>query len=143
MRTERGPGARRLAIASYNVHRCIGRDGRHDPARIAAVLTELDADLIGLQEVHCRRGVDGDVDQVTFLAHATGLRAVSAPTAPTTRGHCCNALLTRHAIRGVRHVDLSVARTERRGALDVDLDCDGVALRVVVTHLGLLGRYRR
>jgi endonuclease/exonuclease/phosphatase family metal-dependent hydrolase len=134
---------RRVGIASYNVHRCIGRDGRHDPARIATVLAELDVDVVGLQEVHCRQGVAGDVDQLAYLAAAGGFTAVSGPTIPTARGHCGNALLTRHPVHAVRRIDLSVADTERRGALDVELDCGGVRLRVIVTHLGLLGRYRR
>ncbi|HAO24637.1 MAG TPA: endonuclease, partial [Methylophaga sp.] len=40
-----------LTIATYNIHACIGSDGQFDPARIAAVLQELDADIIALQEV--------------------------------------------------------------------------------------------
>jgi endonuclease/exonuclease/phosphatase family metal-dependent hydrolase len=40
-----------LKVVTYNVHRCIGVDGRHDPARVASVLKEIDADIIGLQEV--------------------------------------------------------------------------------------------
>src|SRR2546423_1878025 len=49
----RGPimNATRLRVATYNIHRCIGTDGRHDPGRIARVLNEIHADVIGLQEV--------------------------------------------------------------------------------------------
>jgi hypothetical protein len=43
----------------------------------------------------------------------------------------------------VRRVDLTVYRREPRGALDVDLDIDGRAVRVLVTHLGLLPGERR
>ena len=43
------PGSRRpLRIATYNVHACVGRDGRHDPRRIADVIAELDADVVAL-----------------------------------------------------------------------------------------------
>ncbi len=37
-------------MATYNVHACVGRDGRHDPERVAKVVTELDADIVALQE---------------------------------------------------------------------------------------------
>jgi endonuclease/exonuclease/phosphatase family metal-dependent hydrolase len=40
-----------LKAVTYNIHRCVGIDRRHDPGRIAAVLREIGADIIGLQEV--------------------------------------------------------------------------------------------
>ena len=42
--------AARLRVATYNVHACVGTDGRHDPDRVAAVIAELDADIVALQE---------------------------------------------------------------------------------------------
>ena len=41
----------RLRVASYNIHRAIGRDGRYEPGRILRVAQELNADIIALQEV--------------------------------------------------------------------------------------------
>ena len=32
------------------MHGCVGTDGRHDPDRVAAVIGELDADIVALQE---------------------------------------------------------------------------------------------
>src|SRR5918911_902755 len=43
-----------LRIASYNVHGCVGTDGRKDAGRIAAVIRELECDTVGLQEVDYR-----------------------------------------------------------------------------------------
>ena len=43
-----------LRIASYNVHGCVGTDGKKDAARVADVIAELDCDTIGLQEVDYR-----------------------------------------------------------------------------------------
>ena len=40
-----------LRLASYNVHRAIGRDRRCEPERILAVVREIDADVLALQEV--------------------------------------------------------------------------------------------
>jgi endonuclease/exonuclease/phosphatase family metal-dependent hydrolase len=42
---------RPLKVVTYNVHSCVGVDGKHDPSRIAGVLKEINADIIGLQEV--------------------------------------------------------------------------------------------
>ena len=39
-----------LRVATYNVHACVGRDGRHDPDRVATVIEELNADVVALQE---------------------------------------------------------------------------------------------
>ena len=41
----------RLRIVTYNIHRCRGMDRRTRPDRVAAVLREIDADVIALQEV--------------------------------------------------------------------------------------------
>jgi Metal-dependent hydrolase len=40
-----------LRIATYNVHSCRGLDRRTRPERTAAVLRDIDADIVALQEV--------------------------------------------------------------------------------------------
>ena len=45
------PPARRLRLATYNIHKCRGMDGRTRVDRIASVLGHLDADVMALQEV--------------------------------------------------------------------------------------------
>jgi endonuclease/exonuclease/phosphatase family metal-dependent hydrolase len=132
-----------LVVATYNVHRCIGLDGRHDPERTAAVIRELDAEVIGVQEVDSRPHVEAGLDQVEALARLTGLAAIAGPTLRRHAGLYGNALLTRRPIRAVRLVDLSQPGREPRGAIDADLDVDGTTWRVVVTHLGLASGERR
>ena len=41
----------RIELVSYNVHGCVGWDGRVDPGRVAAVLSEVGGDVVALQEV--------------------------------------------------------------------------------------------
>jgi endonuclease/exonuclease/phosphatase family metal-dependent hydrolase len=135
--------SRRLRVASYNIHECVGGDGQRDPARIAQVLREIDADVIGLQEVDARPGETSESMQMQYLAAVLGLHAVAGPTLERSGGEYGNALLTRRRVLDVRHVDLTVYRREPRAALDVDLDIDGAAVRVLVTHLGLLPGERR
>ena len=40
-----------LTVATYNIHDAIGADGEFAPERIAAVIAELNADVIALQEI--------------------------------------------------------------------------------------------
>ena len=41
-----------LTVASYNIHKAEGLDRRVDLARIARVLGEIDADVVGIQEIY-------------------------------------------------------------------------------------------
>jgi endonuclease/exonuclease/phosphatase family metal-dependent hydrolase len=133
----------RLRVVSYNIHECVGRDRRRDPARIAEVLREVDADVVGLQEVDARPGPGTESMQMDYLADALGLHAISGPTITRHDGHYGNALLTRRPVRDVRLIDLTVYRREPRGAIDVDIDVDGTPVRIIVTHHGLLPGERR
>jgi endonuclease/exonuclease/phosphatase family metal-dependent hydrolase len=135
-----GPG---LVVATYNVHSCVGVDRRYDPDRVADVLRELGADIIGLQEVTARPRRAGMIDQRACFAAATGLAAVPEPPARDHRSRFGNALLTRFPVHAVRHIDLSVPGFEPRGAIDAELVVGGRRLRVVVTHLGLRATERR
>jgi endonuclease/exonuclease/phosphatase family metal-dependent hydrolase len=134
---------RRLRVASYNVHRCIGTDGRHDPDRVVRVLDELEADVIALQEVDCRYHVADGLDQLAHLSKRTGLTPVYAPVLRNHRGHYGNAVLTRYRVVQSRTIDLRVPGREPRGALDVEIDIRGRRVRVVAAHLGLRPHERR
>lgn len=130
----------RIRVASYNVHAGVGSDGNFSPERIAKVITELGADVVGLQEVHSG---DGSFSMLDTLARATGMHAIAGPThSRPAHGEFGNALLTRHKVASVRQLNLAVAGREPRGALDVLLDC-GSPLRVMATHLGLRPWERR
>jgi endonuclease/exonuclease/phosphatase family metal-dependent hydrolase len=137
------PGARRLVVATYNIHSCVGVDRRYDPDRVATVLRELSADIIGLQEIDLRPRHDGQIDQRAHFAAATGLVAVTGREDRNHRARFANALLTRFPVEVVRHIDLSVGGYQPRHALDAELMVDGHKLRVVVTHLGLRASERR
>jgi len=132
-----------LVVATYNVHTCVGTDRRYDPARVGAVLRELGADIISLQEVVAQRDGANLPDQGAFLAEETGLRAVTLPHGTDHRSRFGNAILTALPVLAVRHIDLSVEGYAPRGALDVDLDAGRHRLRVVATHFGLRSGERR
>lgn len=131
-----------VLVASYNIHRGIGLDGRLDLDRIAAVIAELGPDVIGLQEVVRERGL-GRADQAAYLAARLGMELVMGPTRAHGTGTFGNAVLTRLPLVGAATRDLSCRRREPRGALRVDLAVNGRTLHVFNCHLGLGLRERR
>ncbi len=133
----------RLTVATYNVHRCIGRDGRQDPERVARVIREMDASVVGLQEVESFQPGEPQHHHLTQIVRATGLIAVAGPAMFRPNAYFGNALLTRERLLRVQRHDISVPGREPRGAVEADLDVEGCRFRVIATHLGLRARERR
>jgi endonuclease/exonuclease/phosphatase family metal-dependent hydrolase len=133
----------RLRVATYNVHACVGTDGRHDPDRVAAVIGELNADIVALQEFTYPASVALETRQPVVLTMLDGYQCALGPTRQTVT-HCFgNALFTQHPIVEVRRIDLSMKRWEPRGALAATLAVDGTHVHVLAAHLGLRVRERR
>jgi len=132
-----------LRLATWNVHRCVGIDRRHDPARVAAVIAEIDADVVALQEFSYPADVAIEVRTPVVLDSLDRYAFMLGPVC-TRRDQCYgNVLLTRHAIREVQRVDLSHRRREPRGALAATIDYGGGEIHVLSTHLGLRLAERR
>lgn len=129
----------RMRVATWNMHGGVGLDGRFDPQRVARVIGELDADVIALQEFHSRDGFDmrAHLDTIGF-AHA-----IAKPTFLKRGGEFGNALLMRWPPREVANHALGVDQREPRSAIDVTVDHERGALRIVATHLGLRPAERR
>jgi endonuclease/exonuclease/phosphatase family metal-dependent hydrolase len=132
-----------LTAVSYNIHQCVGTDGKRDPQRIATVIQDTKADIIGLQEVDFNPFGERKSHQLDYLAEATGMRAVAGPTIRRTDIEFGNALLTCREIINVRFHDLTVVRRQPRGVIDAEILCDGKIVRVLVTHFGLALNERR
>ncbi|MGR8979196.1 MAG: endonuclease/exonuclease/phosphatase family protein [Gammaproteobacteria bacterium] len=130
-----------LRVATYNVHRCIGRDGVESPQRIAAVLREIDADLIALQEVASRPGSPENL--LLQLEKAVCARAIYGFTLVEQNGHYGNVVLSRIDISSVNHLDISVPKREPRGIIDIELFAGQCRIEVLATHLGLASGERR
>jgi endonuclease/exonuclease/phosphatase family metal-dependent hydrolase len=124
-----------LRIATYNIHRCRGLDGRTRPHRIAAVLSAIDADVVALQEV-LGTGPRGG-SHAEELGAALGMGWVMAP-ARHRRGHQFgNAVLSRFPITHHVEHDLSWKTCEPRRLQRVDVAVHGNGtLHVYNVHLG-------
>jgi endonuclease/exonuclease/phosphatase family metal-dependent hydrolase len=125
-----------VRVVTYNIHGCVGLDRRYDPTRIAAVLQEIDADIVCLQEVDAR-GAWLRVDQAAYLGQATNRNVILGAPASERRGRFANAILTRFPSLTARAIDLAVPGYEPRAAIDVDLVIGRRVLRVMATHFGL------
>jgi len=136
------PIGSQITVATYNVHRWTGLNGRSrpDPARAAFVIAEIDADLIALQEV--LRPLRGE-DPLEALADALGLHVAYAATRVHKRGQIGNAILSRWPITGVSMLDLSYDRLEKRVAVAAQFKSKNREFDVVATHLALRDRTRR
>ena len=134
--------SREVRVATYNVHRWTGLNGRGapDPARAGFVISELDADVVALQEVI--RPFEGE-DPLEALCDALGMYLAFAFTREHRRGQLGNAILSRFPMAAISVIDISFSRIERRGALAAQFDDETGRLGVVATHLSLVDRTRR
>lgn len=132
-----------IALASYNVHSCVGMDRRRNPGRIAEVIREMNVDVLALQEVDNQPGEDVESMQLDYFSNVLGMSAIPGLRMIRKTGEYGNAVLTRFPILAVRRHDLSYPLCEPRGALDIHLDVHGQAVRVIAAHLGLRRAERR
>jgi len=132
-----------VRIATYNVHRWQGTNGRNKPdvARAGFVISELDADVIALQEV-LRPFEDEGEDPLGQLCEELDLYLAFAVTRRHRRGQLGNAILSRFPITAISVLDISFSRFERRGALAAQVGHSGSSFGVVATHLSLVDRTR-
>ena len=137
-----------VRVATYNVHRWQGTNGRTKPdvARAGYVISEFDADVVALQEV--LRPFDGQgvgdpaEDPLSKLCEELDLHLAFAVTRLHRRGQLGNAILSRFPITAISVLDISHSRIERRVALAAQVGHAGAALGVIATHLSLVDRTR-
>ena len=135
-----------LRLMTYNVHSCIGMDGRSSPERIARVIARYEPDIVALQELDVGRPRTGGVDQAHLIARHLEMAYHFHPTIHLEEERYGNAILSRLPMRLVRAGALPGRghwpRREPRGAIWVGIDLGDRELQVINTHLGLRRRER-
>ncbi len=124
----------RLRVATYNVHKCQGMDGRTQPERIASVLRELKPDIVALQEV-VGAGPQG-VGQEQEIGAILGMQPVLAPARILRGRFYGNALLSRWPIEEQVSFDITQDGREPRFCQRVDLVIRGQRVHFYNVHLG-------
>jgi endonuclease/exonuclease/phosphatase family metal-dependent hydrolase len=132
----------KLRIATYNIHKARGMDGRVRIERIAQVLEEINADVIALQEVINHESSDPEEHQACYLAERLGFQWTVGETRRHRGGAYGNVTLSRWKFDAARHVDLSVPNREPRGALRTDIRVGTHLVHIFNVHLGTALRER-
>jgi endonuclease/exonuclease/phosphatase family metal-dependent hydrolase len=130
-------------VATYNIRKCIGTDRKRNPERVMAVLGELNADIIALQEADRRFGQRASaIPHHMFLEHGEYIPVPFGVRAEGIGWHG-NALLVRRGIEILHAQILPLPTLEPRGAVVAELALERLHVRVVGAHLDLSGLWRR
>ena len=151
-----------ITLASYNMHKAVGLDGRRDPHRVLKVLQEIDADVVALQEADKRMGGRGStvphelIDNhglyqpvhlgVRHKRRLEGMRKHADRLLKLdTRniGWHGNAILVKRHVGVLSCAALDLPTLEPRGAVLAELLIGDHPLRVIGMHLDLSGLWRR
>lgn len=134
-------------LVTYNVHRCVGVDRRLDIERIAAVIADLEPDIVCLQELDVRRARTGHVDQAQGIAARLKMDFHFHPAMKVEEELYGDAILTALPQRRIKAAGLPTLRNipglEPRGAIWVEVAVGEHRLQVLNTHLGLVPREQR
>jgi endonuclease/exonuclease/phosphatase family metal-dependent hydrolase len=123
---------------TYNVHRCVGVDGRADPRRIAEVIAACQPDMVALQELDVGRLRTGGIDQAHAIAHLLGMSVHFHPALQVEEELYGDAILTALPMRLVKAGPLPGSiGFEPRGALWAAVEANGTEIQIINTHLGL------
>ncbi|MFF0114515.1 endonuclease/exonuclease/phosphatase family protein [Streptomyces prasinus] len=140
-----------LRVATYNIHAGAGEDGVFDLDRTARALRDLNADVIGLQEVDVHWGDRSDfVDEARALAGKLDMRVFFAPIYdldPAAEGaerrRYGVAVLSRHPVIGAENHEITRLSTRTSdpvpapmpGFAEVTIEVGGAHVHVYSTHL--------
>lgn len=132
------PTSPNFRIATYNLHKCRGFDLRIAPERIVAVLKELDADILCLQEVVNSPTGPPQWNQAHAIAEIfPDFHVAFGANRPYQDGTYGNMTLSRFPIVSWRNHDLSRERREPRGVLQTEIQvARGMVVHVFNVHLG-------
>lgn len=132
-----------IRVASYNIRKAIGTDRRRVPERVLEVLSEVDADIVALQEADRRFGVRSAAIPPLLMDNQSGYRPVPLNVQTDSMGWHGNAILVRKEAKIAAHDVLHLPCLEPRGATMAEVTLNGASVRVFGMHLDLSGLWRR
>ena len=128
-------------MMTYNVHGCLGMDGKLSTDRIARVISRHKPDVIALQELDLGRTRSGEIDQSERIARKLEMAFHFHSTFRLKEGHYGNAILSRYPMALVKTGELPRLRQtkdcEPRGAMWVAVELGGIRVQIINTHLSL------
>ncbi|MFP4069207.1 MAG: endonuclease/exonuclease/phosphatase family protein [Opitutales bacterium] len=144
-RPEQAPGPLKLRVMTYNIHSCLGLDGKTRAERVARVINEFDPDVVAVQEVDAHRPRSGRQDQPgKIAAHLRMEHAFHAILKEADERYGI-AVFSRFPFELIRSdlLSESALRREARGAICLRVLPEGKRpFHFINTHFGL-GRSER
>ncbi|MEY4880060.1 MAG: hypothetical protein RJB62_1529 [Pseudomonadota bacterium] len=131
-----------LKLATYNVHKLVGSDGKWNEARVLNVIRAMDADILAIQEFVVATDQPAASSPTAFAA-AAGYHVISQPLMRPHGMIQHNLLLTREPAKDVALIELPRDGREPRGVILADMDTENGSLSVAATHLGLTPQTRQ
>ncbi|GLS99701.1 endonuclease [Sphingobium jiangsuense] len=133
-----------VRVASYNIHKGVGTDRRRNPERILAVLAEIDADIIALQEADRRFGPREAVLPPHLIERHSDYHVAPLNVQTDSIGWHGNSILVRKSATIHMSDIIHLPYLEPRGAVVAEVEFPGGhALRLYGMHLDLSGLWRR
>ncbi len=138
---------KKLRIMTYNVHSCIGMDGKLAPERIARVIARYNPDIVALQELDVNRYRTQKIDQADVIAQYLGMQMHFHGPIKIERERFGNAILSALPMQLIKAGNLPGSsykpNTQPRGALWVAIEIFGHEIQLINTHLSLRSQERR
>lgn len=134
-----------LRVMTYNIHSCMGIDGKIRPERVARVINHFDPDIVAVQEIDCHRVRSGGHDQAQLIADHLRMTHDFQAMFEEEKERYGIAIFAKQPFRIMKAAHLTAAegRREARGAIWVQLEIEGrQAIHFINTHFGL-GRSER
>lgn len=144
--SDNAPAAPTLRIATYNAHACVGMDRKRSEARIAEVISELSADIVGLQELDFARTRSGKVDQARLIGEQLGWHYYFHAAVRKGDEHYGDAVISRYPLTIRQACDLPGIAPfycrENRIAIFATIETPLGCVHLINSHFGL-GRNER
>ncbi len=136
-----------LRVMTYNIHSCVGTDGKLRPERIARVINHFDPDVVAVQEVDAHRPRSRGHDQAQLLADYLRMSHVFHAMLEEEKERYGIAIFSRYPFQMVKSGLLTPPERgflkEGRGAIWIKLEIAGhLPFHFINTHFGL-GRTER
>jgi len=131
-----------LRVMSFNIRHGKGMDEKIDLKRVAMVIQDQDADLVGLQEVSGLMFWSGFINQMKRLGRITGYPYYCYyPNLKTFLGGLGNGVLSKFPIIS-SYNQVLISSKEPRSAVMAIIDLGYEKIKFINTHLGLVEEER-
>jgi len=132
-----------LKLLTYNIQHGVGTDGRLDLDRVAQVIEQSGADVIGLNEVDFALKRSGFKNQVRYLAKTLNMNYAFGASVKRITGSYGNAILSKYPIKTIENYILPALKeenSEKRSLLMAEIEIPNKrqeSFYIMSTHLSL------